>query len=514
MPSRFTPITRCQSSTVVCSISAAWPMPALLWSTSTRPSSSNTREANASTASGSVTSTTCAFALPPISRVTASADSPFTSATCTFAPSFANSSALARPIPEPAPVTTTTLPANPGASMRPYASAVAPEPFTIDVADEVLDDLRERIRSMRWPDQIPGIGWNQGTELDYLRRTLDHWADGFDWRGQEREVNSFAHFRAEIDGAGVHFVHERARDGRAGIPLLLQHGWPSSFVEYLGLVPLLTDPRAHGIDGPSFDLVIPSLPGYGFSERPAQTGVNYRHTAARWHRLMQMLGYERYAVGGGDFGAGVATYMALDDPERVIGLHLTNFEIAPYTGPGSEPPTDAAQAYIDERRAWEEVERGYGAIQSTKPQTLGYALNDSPAGLAAWILEKWRSWTDSGGDLEQSFERDFLLTTVTLYWVTQTITSSLRDYYDNRFSGDPIGPDDRVRVPTAFGVFPNHFVAEGEPPREWMEGLYDVRRRTGRRAAATSRRSSSPSSWRATSRLSSARSNRAGTASC
>src|SRR3954469_19196783 len=266
-PSRFTPITRCQSSTVVCSISAAWPMPALLWSTSTRPSSSNTREANASTASGSVTSTTCACALPPISRATASADSPFTSATCTFAPSFANSSALARPIPEPAPVITTTLPANPGASMRPYASAVAPEPFTIDVADEVVDDLRERIRSMRWPDQIPGIGWNQGTELDYLRRTLDHWADGFDWRAQERELNSFAHFRAAIDGAGVHFVHERARDGRAGIPLLLQHGWPSSFVEYLRLVPLLTD---------SFDLVIPSLPGYGFSERPADTGVNYR----------------------------------------------------------------------------------------------------------------------------------------------------------------------------------------------------------------------------------------------
>ena len=344
-----------------------------------------------------------------------------------------------------------------------------PEPFTIDVADEILDDLRARIRSTRWPDEIPGIGWDQGTELDYLRETLDHWATAFDWRARERELNSFAQFHVELDGAGVHFVHERARDGRAGIPLLLQHGWPSCFAEYLPLVPLLTD---------SFDLVIPSLPGYGFSERPARTGVNYRHTATRWHRLMQMLGYERYAVGGGDFGAGVATYMALDNPGRVIGLHLTNFEIAPYTGPGSTPPTDAEQAYIDQRRAWEGVERGYGAIQSTKPQTLGYGLNDSPAGLAAWILEKWRSWTDSGGDLDAGLGRDFLLTNVTIYWVTQTITTSMRDYYDNRFLDDPIAPGDRVEAPTAFAVFPNQRVPEGEPPREWMERLYDVRRWT------------------------------------
>jgi pimeloyl-ACP methyl ester carboxylesterase len=257
---------------------------------------------------------------------------------------------------------------------------------------------------------------------------------------------------------------------------LLQHGWPSNFAEYLPLVPLLTDPAAHGIDGPSFDVVIPSLPGYGFSERPAQTGVNYRHTASRWRRLMAGLGYERYAAGGGDFGAGVATYMAFDDPERVLGLHLTTFEIAPDMG--AKPPTDAEQAFLDQNVEWAERERGYSAIQSTKPQTLSYALNDSPAGLAAWILEKWRSWTDSGGDLDTSFDRDFLLTLVTLYWVTQTITSSLRDYYDNRFFADPIPPGERIRVPTAFAVFPNHHVPEGEPPREWMERLYDVRRWT------------------------------------
>jgi pimeloyl-ACP methyl ester carboxylesterase len=338
---------------------------------------------------------------------------------------------------------------------------VGPEPFTIDVADEILDDLRARLARTRLPDEVPGAGWDQGTSGDYLRPMLEYWASGFDWRAREHELNSFAHFRVDIDGAPVHFVHERARNGRPGIPLLLQHGWPSSFVEYLPLVPLLTE---------SFDLVIPSLPGYGFSERPAQTGVNYRHTATRWHRLMQTLGYDRYAVGGGDFGAGVATYMALDEPERVLGLHLTNFEIAPY----GEAETAAERAWLEENRAWTERERGYGAIQSTKPQTLGYALNDSPAGLAAWILEKWRSWTDGGRELDP----DFLLTNVTLYWVTQTITSSLRDYYDNRWLADPIGPEDRVRVPTAFAVFPHQLVPEGEPPREWMERLYDVRRWT------------------------------------
>ena len=352
-----------------------------------------------------------------------------------------------------------------------------PESFEIAVADEVLADLRTRIRNTRWPDDVPGTAWDHGTEPGYLRRTLDYWAEGFDWRARERELNSFAHFRANIDGVSVHFVHERARDGR-GIPLLLQHGWPSSFVEYLPLVPLLTDPAAHGIDGPSFDVVIPSLPGYGFSERPKRTGVTSRYTAGVWRRLMEVLGYERYGAAGGDFGAGVATFMGMDAPQRVSGLHLTTFEVAPYTGPGSKPLTDAEQAYLEQNQAWADVERGYSSIQSTKPQTVGYGLNDSPAGLAAWILEKWRSWTESGGDLDQSFERDFLLTTVTLYWVTQTITSSLRDYYDNRFLADPIGPDDFVSTPTAFAVFPHHHVPEGEPPREWMERLYDVRRWT------------------------------------
>ena len=352
-----------------------------------------------------------------------------------------------------------------------------PEPFSILIADEVLDDLRARILRTRWPDQVPGIGWEQGVELSCLRRMLAAWADGFDWRAQERKLNAFAQFRMEIEGVAIHFVHERARRG-AGVPLVLTHGWPSAFIEYLPLVPLLTDPQAHGIDGPAFDLVLPSLPGYGFSRRPRRAGVNYRVTAGLWHALMKALGYRRYGAGGGDFGAGVATLLALDHPDAVIGVHLTNLEIPPYTGPGSRALSAAEEAYLAQRRRWTEEERGYGAIQSTRPQTLGYALNDSPAGLAAWVLEKWRSWTDSKGDLEARFPRDFLLSLLTLYWATQSITPSMRDYHDNRWRGVALRPDYVVRAPTAVAVFANEFAAEGVPPREWAERLYAVRRWT------------------------------------
>jgi pimeloyl-ACP methyl ester carboxylesterase len=361
--------------------------------------------------------------------------------------------------------------------MSQHQPSLRVEPFSIQVEEDVLLDLQTRIRRTRWPDQIPDVGWEQGTELGYLREVLAYWANEFDWRARERELNAFAHFRAELDGTRIHFVHERARRGR-GIPLLLTHGWPSAFVEPLRLVDYLTDPAAHGIDGPAFDVIIPSLPGYGFSERPARTGVNIRYTAGLWHRLMRGLGYERYAAGGGDFGAGVATIMGLDDPTPMIGLHLTNLDNSPFTGAGSRAPTEAELAYAAQTLAWDEVERGYSAIQSTKPQTVGYGLNDSPAGLAAWILEKWRSWTDSGGDADGRLARDFLLTIVTIYWATETITSSMRDYFDNRWSPVTIGREDFVDVPTAVAVFANEFVPEGAPPREWAERLYDVRRWT------------------------------------
>lgn len=348
-------------------------------------------------------------------------------------------------------------------------------PFAIQIPDEVLLDLRTRVLKTRWPDRAPGPAWAQGTDLEYLQRLLGYWANGFDWRAQEHRLNAFNHFHAEVGGTRIHFVHERAQEGK-GIPLILTHGWPSSFLEYLPLVPLLTNPKANGLDTPAFDLVIPSLPGYGFSERPPQ--APYRTVARMWHELMHGLGYERYGAGGGDFGAGVASYMALENPDPMIGLHLTTLDLWPPTDEGTRPFTEAETAYVAHLRAWDAVERGYSAIQSTRPQTLGYALNDSPAGLAAWILEKWRAWSDSKGDLEGHFSKDFLLTLLTLYWVTETITPSMRDYFDNRWFGADLQPGDRVPVPAGFANFDNNFVSEGNPPREWAERLYDVRRWT------------------------------------
>jgi pimeloyl-ACP methyl ester carboxylesterase len=338
-------------------------------------------------------------------------------------------------------------------------------PFEVHVAQPVLDDLRSRLLATRWPDPAPGPAWSQGTDLDYLRALTAYWLDGFDWRAQERRLNAYDHFVADVDGVRLHFVHQRS--GKP--PLVVTHGWPSTFTEMLPLVDRLAD---------HFDLVVPSLPGYAFSARPAQAGVDRVFVARLWHRLMQGLGYDRYGACGGDFGAGVATYLGLAVPERLAGIHLSTPEVTPYLGPGSAPLTPAEQAYLEHVRRWDETERGYSAIQSTRPQTLGYALTDSPVGLAAWLVEKWRSWSDNDGDVDAHIGRDALLTTVTLYWATGSITSSMRDYYDNRWHLPPIGPDDRVRTPTAMAVFGHELVPEGEPPRELFERLYDIRRWT------------------------------------
>ena len=250
------------------------------------------------------------------------------------------------------------------------------EPFRIHVADEVLNDLRARLRNARWPDQIPGIGWEQGTELDWLRRLVSYWAHEFDWRGWERRLNAFNHFTWE----GIHFVYQRAASGR-GVPLILTHGWPSSFLDYMDMLPMLEH----------FDVVVPSLPGYGFSPRPPKVGINYRYVSERWHRLMSELGYSRYGASGYDFGAGVTTILALDHPESVISIHLTTLEsdLAPVLD--DTELSDVERSYLAVSRNWDTKERGYSAIQSTKPQTVGYGLNDSPAGLAAYVGEKWHS---------------------------------------------------------------------------------------------------------------------------
>jgi pimeloyl-ACP methyl ester carboxylesterase len=328
------------------------------------------------------------------------------------------------------------------------------EPFRIHIPDEVLDDLRARLRHTRWPDQVPGIGWRQGTELDWLRRLVSYWANESDWRAWEHKLNALDQFTWD----GIHFVLQRAASGR-GMPLILTHGWPSSFLDYLDMLPMLKE----------FDVVVPSLPGYGFSPRPLEVGINYRYVSERWHRLMTELGYSHYGAGGNDFGSGVTTFLAVDHPESVIGIHLTTLESDLTPKVDDAELSDSERSYLAVSRGWDVTERGYSTIQSTKPQTVGYGLNDSPAGLAAYLGEKWHSWSGV------TPPDDFLCATLTLYWVTQTITSSMRDYWDNRWY--PLDPT-YVRTPTAFAAFAHQTVPEGEPPRSYLERVYNIQRWT------------------------------------
>lgn len=321
------------------------------------------------------------------------------------------------------------------------------EPFTVALE---LGDLRDRIARTRWPPPAPGDPWSQGTDLVDLGDLLAEWA-ARDWTAREAELNALPHFRAHVDGLRIHFVHVRG----GGTPLILTHGWPSAFAEMLPLVPLLE----------GFDLVIPSLPGYGFSDRPAQPHTT-RDTARLWRRLMEGLGYEHFGAHGTDFGSAVSTFMAFEGP--LIGLHLTNLDLTPHL---HGPLRDAERAYEEDVAAWDAVERGYSSIQSTRPQTVAYGLSDSPAGLAAWLLEKWRAWSED-------VARDVLLDVLTIFWATNTIATSMRDYLDNRWSNPPIGPDERADVPTALAVFDRMRAYEGTPPREWVERLYDLRRYT------------------------------------
>jgi pimeloyl-ACP methyl ester carboxylesterase len=351
---------------------------------------------------------------------------------------------------------------------------MALEPFQIHVPDEVLEDLRERLARTRWPDELADAGWEYGTNRDELQGLVGHWLRSFDWRKQEEKLNAFPHFRARLDATNVHFIHARGRGPRP-LAIVLTHGWPSTFFEMLKLVPLLTDPAAHGGDpADAFDVVVPSLPGYGFSDAPAAAGLAGDGIAALWVRLMDELGYARFGAHGGDIGAGITTRLGLRHADRLVGIHLTAVA-GPYRGPGSPPVTPEEEAYLEGARRWGEEEGGYSHLQRTRPQTPAYALNDSPAGLAAWVVEKWRAWSDCGGDLERRFTRDELLTNVTLYWATGTIGSSMRLYREGRLHGRPFGPADRVTVPTGVALFPADIE---NPPRSWAERTYIVERWT------------------------------------
>ena len=338
------------------------------------------------------------------------------------------------------------------------------KPYKVEVPDSVLEDLGDRLARTRWPDEIPDSGWDYGSNMDYIKELTEYWRTGFDWRAQEARINSFANFKADVDGFGVHFIHERGKSPNP-MPLIITHGWPSSVFEMFKIIPLLSDPASHGGDpADAFDVVAPSAPGYGFSDRPHRRGMNITRVADLWARLMtEGLGYPRYGAQGGDWGAGVTARLGFSYRSQLIGIHTTSVSGTP-TRPhlGTRELSAAEQAMLDARARWQQEEGGYGHIQGTKPQTLSYGLNDSPTALAAWIVEKWRTWSDCGGDVEKVYTKDELLTNVMIYWVTQTIGSSTRFYYENQHNTWSLGPGQRIDVPCAVARFPQEI---NRPPR-------------------------------------------------
>jgi pimeloyl-ACP methyl ester carboxylesterase len=348
-------------------------------------------------------------------------------------------------------------------------------PFTIHVADAELADLKARLARTRFPDEIPGSEWTYGTSRAYLESLVRYWRGGFDWRAQERALNRFEQFTTTVDGVKIHFIHRRSKE-RNALPLLVTHGWPGSVVEFSKVIEPLTDPVRHGGRADdAFDVVAPSLPGFGFSDKPRERGFDPARMAAIEAALMARLGYARYGVQGGDWGSIISTRVALNDAAHVTGLHLNMCRTGP--PPGGNPNDGLTAAEIERLKrveTWQNEETGYQRIQGTKPQTLGYALNDSPAGLAAWIVEKFRSWCDCAGDPEKVFTKDELLTNITLYWFTQTATSSARIYYENAHTTAALGGQ-RIEVPTACADFPKEPIWS---PRRWMEARYHITRWT------------------------------------
>jgi pimeloyl-ACP methyl ester carboxylesterase len=342
-------------------------------------------------------------------------------------------------------------------------------PYRISVGEDVLDDLRSRLRGTRWPEAELVDDWSQGVPLGWIRDVCGYWAEQYDWRRREALLNRFSQFTTEIDGLGIHFLHVRSPHPEA-MPLIVTHGWPGSIVEFQKVVEPLTNPTAHGARAAdAFHLVCPSLPGFGFSSKPTTTGWGVDRIASAWARLMDRLGYPRYGAQGGDWGSAVTTALGAQDPDHCAGIHIT---LAMGVRPNVEgqPSREEVRA-LDGIKYYRDWDSGYSKQQSTRPQTLGYGLTDSPSGQAAWILEKFWAWTDCDGNPENVLSRDELLDNVMLYWVTASAASSARLYWQSFAPGRRT--IHKVNIPTGVAVFPREIVA---PVRRWMEGTYtDIR---------------------------------------
>lgn len=356
-----------------------------------------------------------------------------------------------------------------------------PQPLTIAVPDEDLRDLRERLIRTRWPADFANDDWRYGTNRDYLRDLVNYWIDGYDWRLQEAGINSFANYRVSLGGLPIHYIHEPGV-GPAPLPLILSHGWPWVFWDYHKVIRPLADPGSHGGDpADAFDVVVPSLPGFGFSSPLERPGITFVDTADLWVELMQgVLGYRHFGAAGGDWGALITEQLGHKYADSVVGVHINIMVPLDFHRVGMPP----ASAYAAEERAQYEhntrvvaEESGYNLLQSTRPQTISYALEDSPAALCAWILEKRRAWSDCDGDVERRFTRDELLTVMTLYWVTRTSGTSARYYYELRRAPWRPAHDRKpvVQAPTGIAVFPKELVIL---PRAWAEEYYNLARWT------------------------------------
>jgi pimeloyl-ACP methyl ester carboxylesterase len=349
------------------------------------------------------------------------------------------------------------------------------EPFRIDVPDAELDDLRQRLDVASWPERETVDDWSQGVPLDYMKELCAYWATGYDWRATEARLNGLPQFRAEIDGLGIHLLHVRSPHPDA-LPLVITHGWPGSIVEFLKVIGPLTDPAAHGGDpADAFHVVCPSLPGYGFSDKPQRTGWGVERIAAAWAELMARLGYERYGAQGSDWGTSISARIGQSDPEHVVGIHLTP-PLAPPDPATFDDLTDRERGALASLQHAAEWESGYSMEHSTRPQTIGYALADSPVALAAWIIEKFRAWTDCDGHPENVLTRDELLDNLMLYWLPRTGASSARLYWEslkqvNELIAGPVR--DLVEAPTGCSIFPKELQ---RPSRRWAEQRFsDIR---------------------------------------
>jgi pimeloyl-ACP methyl ester carboxylesterase len=350
------------------------------------------------------------------------------------------------------------------------------EPFVPPYSQEAVDDLRFRLRQTRWAGTVSGAKSSLGVDRKFLEDLCSYWINKFDWKVQLDRLSTLHHYRYRAKEGSVHFIYEKGA-GPSPMPMILTHGWPGSFFEMLKIVPLLTHPAAHGHDAAdSFDVVIPSLPGFGYSDKPAQLGMDFFRIAEIWAEVMGALGYERFAAQGGDLGAGVSTALGLRHSERIIGIHLNYIpgSYRPYLPPGTTPNA-TEERFLASAASWFDENGAYAHLQGTRPSTPAYALNDSPAGLAAWIVEKFSDWSDCDGDVYRSFTRDELLRNITLYWTTETISSSFRLYHEGRKTPLRFAADDFVRIPCGIAHFPKEIII---PPREWVERGYNVQRWT------------------------------------